>query len=158
MITLYNSNTYNPSAGIHYERRIIMKRKIIIDGSNVAFRWINICIFFLFPFILTKPLVLSLFLSRCSHSLNKNFSVKGLQIALDYFEKMGHDVKAVLPQFRLSHARSTDPKQLQILHSLGKIVLTPCKWILGKGMQCYDDRYRIFSISYRIFSKLFAFF
>lgn len=75
-----------------------------------------------------------------SHALNKHFSVKGLRIALEYFEKMGHEVKAVLPQHRLNYARSDDPTELKRLHGLGKIVLTPCKWILGRGIESYDDR------------------
>lgn len=81
------------------------------------------------------------FFSNFSHALNKHFSVKGLQIALEYFEKMGHEVKAVVPMHRLGYAKSSNPQQLKQLHGLGKIVLTPCKWINGRGMESYDDRY-----------------
>ncbi|CAD7077210.1 unnamed protein product [Hermetia illucens] len=89
------------------------KRMVIIDGSNVA----------------------------CSHSLNRQFSVKGLEIVIKYFEKMGHEVKAVLPQFRLKKSSSTDPQTLERLQKQGKVVLTPCKNLPGKSCTSYDDRF-----------------
>uniref|UniRef100_A0A1I8PJY4 RNase NYN domain-containing protein n=1 Tax=Stomoxys calcitrans TaxID=35570 RepID=A0A1I8PJY4_STOCA len=88
------------------------KRPVIIDGSNVAFK----------------------------HSLNKGFSVKGLKIAIEYFEKLGHDVKAVIPQFRMNNNKSTDPAELDKLDKMGKIMQTPCKNLPGLTSTSYDDR------------------
>lgn len=73
-----------------------------------------------------------------SHALNKEFSVKGLKICIEYFEKMGHDVKAVVPQFRMH--RCSDTAAMFELHSAGKIVVTPCKNLPGKFTISYDDR------------------
>lgn len=53
---------------------------------------------------------------------------------------MGHEVKAVVPQFRLQKQRSTDPNELEKLHKEGKIVFTPCKNLPGKSASSYDDR------------------
>ncbi|XP_073813525.1 uncharacterized protein isoform X2 [Musca autumnalis] len=89
------------------------KRPVIIDGSNVAFK----------------------------HSLDKGFSVKGLKIAIEYFESMGHEVKAVIPQFRMNQNKSTDPAELDRLHKSGKIVQTPCKNLPGLTSTSYDDRF-----------------
>ncbi|XP_075169297.1 uncharacterized protein LOC142241416 isoform X2 [Haematobia irritans] len=89
------------------------KRMVFIDGSNVAFK----------------------------HSLNKCFSVKGLKIAIEYFEKMGHDVKAVIPQFRMNNYKSSDPAELEKLAQSGKIVQTPCKNLPGLTSTSYDDRF-----------------
>lgn len=74
----------------------------------------------------------------CSHALNRKFSVKGLKICIDYFEKMGHEVKAVVPQFRMH--KCTDSAAMFELHRTGKIVITPCKNLPGKFTISYDDR------------------
>ncbi|XP_037819177.1 putative uncharacterized protein DDB_G0287457 isoform X2 [Lucilia sericata] len=89
------------------------KRMVIIDGSNVAFK----------------------------HGLDQAFSVKGLKIAIEYFERMGHEVKAVIPQFRMNKSKSTDPEELERLHKAGKIVQTPCKNLPGLTSTSYDDRF-----------------
>ncbi|KAM7343159.1 aarF domain containing kinase 1 isoform 2-T2 [Cochliomyia hominivorax] len=89
------------------------KRMVIIDGSNVAFK----------------------------HGLDQVFSVKGLKIAIEYFEKMGHEVKAVIPQFRMNRNKSTDTDELLRLHKAGKIVQTPCKNLPGLTSISYDDRF-----------------
>nr|XP_014100213.1 NEDD4-binding protein 1 isoform X1 [Bactrocera oleae] len=108
----YNNNTYNPNAGnTKASEQQSMKRLILIDGCNVAF----------------------------NHALNREFSVKGLKICIDYFEKMGHEVKAVVPQFRM-HKCSNSAAMFE-LHSAGKIVITPCKNLPGKFTISYDDRF-----------------
>lgn len=108
----YNDNAYNPNKDTSKEE-IPTKRMVIVDGSNVAYQ----------------------------HALNKEFSVKGLKICLDYFDKMGYEVKAVVPQYRLQRARSSDPAALETLHKEGKIVFTPCKNLPGKSSTSYDDRF-----------------
>ncbi|XP_011188599.1 NEDD4-binding protein 1 [Zeugodacus cucurbitae] len=108
----YNNNTYNPNAGDpKASQQQSTKRLILIDGCNVAF----------------------------NHALNREFSVKGLKICIDYFEKMGHEVKAVVPQFRMH--KCTDSAAMFQLHSKGKIVMTPCKNLPGKFTISYDDRF-----------------
>ncbi|XP_050327340.1 NEDD4-binding protein 1 [Bactrocera neohumeralis] len=108
----YNNNTYNPNADDpKASAQQSQKRLILIDGCNVAF----------------------------NHALNREFSVKGLKICIDYFEKMGHEVKAVVPQFRMH--KCSDSAAMFELHGLGKIVVTPCKNLPGKFTISYDDRF-----------------
>ncbi|XP_037954093.1 endoribonuclease rege-1 isoform X2 [Teleopsis dalmanni] len=104
---------YNTNAYNPGTVEILRKRMIIIDGSNVAY----------------------------SHSRNKEFSVRGLKICLDYFENMGHRVKAVVPQFRLQKSKSSDPASLEKYYENGKIVFTPCKNLPGMASNSYDDRF-----------------
>ncbi|XP_049309520.1 NEDD4-binding protein 1 isoform X2 [Bactrocera dorsalis] len=108
----YNNNTYNPNADDpKASAQQSKKRLILIDGCNVAF----------------------------NHALNREFSVKGLKICIDYFEKMGHEVKAVVPQFRMH--KCSDSAAMFELHGMGKIVVTPCKNLPGKFTISYDDRF-----------------
>lgn len=87
------------------------KRMVVLDGSNVA----------LFG--------------------EKTFSVEKLKIAIEYFERRGHEVKAVVPQYRVKPSKSTNRDLLEKLASEGKVVLTPCKNIPGICVQAsYDDR------------------
>ncbi|XP_065369751.1 uncharacterized protein LOC135962006 [Calliphora vicina] len=108
-------NKYNENAYNPGENKelAIGKRMVIIDGSNVAFK----------------------------HALDQAFSVKGLKIAIEYFERMGHEVKAIIPQFRMNKCKSTDPDELMRLHKAGKIVQTPCKNLPGLTTSSYDDRF-----------------
>ncbi|XP_067631736.1 NEDD4-binding protein 1-like isoform X2 [Eurosta solidaginis] len=111
-LVAYNNNTYNPNAGDpEAPEKQSKKRMILIDACNVAF----------------------------NHALSKEFSVKGLKICIDFFEKMGHEVKAVVPQFRMH--KCSDSATMFELHKAGKIVVTPCKNLPGKFSSCYDDRF-----------------
>lgn len=85
---------------------------IVIDGSNVA--W--------------------------AHGNKKLFSVQGLIIAIKYFEDLGHEVKAIIPQFRMKLNKSTSQVLLEKLHDEGKVLLTPCKNLPGHMSSSYDDR------------------
>ncbi|XP_036331183.1 uncharacterized protein LOC118742880 [Rhagoletis pomonella] len=108
----YNDNTYNPNADDPKAReKRTSKRLVLIDGCNVAF----------------------------NHSLNREFSVKGLKICIEFFEKLGHEVKAVLPQFRMH--RCSDSAAMTELRNAGKIVVTPCKNLPGMFSSSYDDRF-----------------
>ncbi|XP_050744215.1 uncharacterized protein LOC108022551 isoform X2 [Drosophila biarmipes] len=111
----YNSNTFNPSeeAGETTDKPKTNKRSIIIDGSNVAF----------------------------AHGNSNIFSSEGIKYCLQYFEKIGHDVKAVIPMFRKNNYKSSNPELLDKLHKEGKIVFTPCKNIPGQMSSSYDDRF-----------------
>ena len=73
--------------------------------------------------------------------------MKGLDICVKYFEEMGFEVKAIVPQFRLQRTKSSDPVKLEQLHRMGKIVLTPCKNLPGMSSTSYDDRYSLGTIS-----------
>ncbi|KAB0804711.1 hypothetical protein PPYR_01681 [Photinus pyralis] len=90
-------------------------REIVIDGSNVAF----------------------------GHSNGKHFSVKGLQIAIDYFVKRGHKVVAFVPQFRQKHNQTTNRNLLLSLADKGYVVFTPSREVNGRRITPYDDRYII---------------
>ncbi|EDV57041.2 uncharacterized protein LOC6548569 [Drosophila erecta] len=111
----YNSNTFNPTeeAGETFNKPKTNKRFIIIDGSNVAF----------------------------AHGNSNVFSSEGIKYCLQYFEKMGHEVKAVIPMFRKNNFKSSNPELLDKLHKEGKIVFTPCKNIPGQMSSSYDDRF-----------------
>ncbi|XP_013147835.1 PREDICTED: uncharacterized protein LOC106110524 isoform X2 [Papilio polytes] len=88
-------------------------RRIIIDGSNVAMQ----------------------------HTMGRKFSVKGLQICIEYFSKRGHDVTAFVPRFRCKFGKSTEPRLLDSLERRGLVVYTPSREIQGKMIASYDDRY-----------------
>ncbi|XP_055629449.1 uncharacterized protein LOC129770559 isoform X2 [Toxorhynchites rutilus septentrionalis] len=88
------------------------KRMVVIDGNNVAF----------------------------GHLQGKNFSVKGLSICIQYFKKLGHEVKAVVPQFRLKKEKSSDQKLLEELYRRGDVLLAPSKNLPGQWSSSYDDR------------------
>lgn len=113
-LQIYNNNAYNPNKNKSDDENS-KKRMVLVDGSNVAYH----------------------------HSLNKEFSVKGLKICVDYFAKMGHEVKAVVPQYRLQKTKSSDPAELESLHRQGKIIFTPCKNLPGKSATSYDDRFTL---------------
>ncbi|XP_034103368.1 uncharacterized protein LOC117567463 isoform X1 [Drosophila albomicans] len=107
----YNSNTYNP--GTTVSTADSKKRPIIIDGSNVAF----------------------------AHGCSNVFSAEGVKYCIEYFLKMGHDVKAVIPQFRRNQHKSSNPALLDQLHKDNKIVFTPCKNLPNQQSISYDDRF-----------------
>ncbi|XP_001986814.2 uncharacterized protein LOC6559395 isoform X2 [Drosophila grimshawi] len=109
----YNSNTYNPDKETGADEPISNKRSIIIDGSNVAF----------------------------GHGCSNMFSSEGIKYCVEYFQKMGHDVKAVIPLFRRNATKSTNPEILDQLHRDGKIVFTPCKNLPNQQSISYDDRF-----------------
>lgn len=90
-------------------------REIVIDGSNLALGHTN---------------------GRC-------FSVKGLQIAIDYFVTRGHKVVAFVPQYRQKHNQTTDTPLLKSLANKGYVVFTPSREVNGRRITPYDDRYII---------------
>ncbi|XP_053666315.1 NEDD4-binding protein 1 [Anopheles marshallii] len=96
----------------HAEKTEGTKRMVIIDGNNVAFGHLN----------------------------NKTFSVKGLQLCINYFKRLGHEVIAVVPQFRLKKHQSTDYVLLDKMHRAGDVTLAPSKNLPGQCSSTYDDR------------------
>lgn len=60
------------------------------------------------------------------------FSMTGLKIGIDHFEKMGFQVKAVVPEFRCRREKSSNHALMVEMKDQGKLVCTPSK--------SYDDR------------------
>lgn len=75
------------------------------------------------------------------HGCSNTFSAEGIKYCVDYFEKMGHDVKAVIPLFRRNPYKSTNPALLDQLYKDKKLVFTPCKNLPNQQSISYDDRY-----------------
>ena len=94
------------------------KRPIVIDGSNVA-------------------------IEHGIQTKGKDwFSVKGLEIAINYFKDKGHKViKVVVPRYRLS--QNDDRELMKRLEDQKYLVLTPSRIIRGRRVTSYDDRFII---------------
>jgi len=86
-------------------------RPIVIDGSNIAF----------------------------AHGRSQIFSVKGIEMVVQYFKNRGHgEVVAFLPQFRLNNPENRDA--LRKMEIDGTITFTPSRKVDGKHISSYDDR------------------
>lgn len=95
-------------------------RPIVIDGSNVAM----------------------------SHGNKEYFSCKGIQIAVQYFLDRGHrDITVFVPTYRKEQTRPDAPiKDQEILTKLEAdkiLVCTPSRYVNGRRITCYDDRFII---------------
>ncbi|XP_013885146.1 probable ribonuclease ZC3H12D [Austrofundulus limnaeus] len=95
-------------------------RPVVIDGSNVAM----------------------------SHGDKKVFSCQGLQLAVNWFWDKGlRDITVFVPLWRKEQPRPEAPITDQhILHELERrkiLVYTPSRFVNGKRVVCYDDRYII---------------
>lgn len=93
-------------------------RPIVIDGSNVAM----------------------------SHGNKQSFSCRGIKLCVDWFRNRGHkDVVVFVPKWRKESCSLDNPiKEQEILNELereGIMVFTPSRFVGGKRMVCYDDRY-----------------
>lgn len=84
---------------------------------------------------------MSSFISR--HGCSNTFSAEGIKYCVEYFEKMGHDVKAVIPLFRRNPNKSSNPALLDQLYKDKKLVFTPCKNLPNQQSISYDDRWAI---------------
>ncbi|KAH8865143.1 putative ribonuclease ZC3H12D [Schistosoma japonicum] len=84
-------------------------RPIIIDGSNVSF----------------------------AHGKQKEFSVKGIRLALDYFKKRGHkDIVVVIPR----HYQGKGGRYFDELEHSGVVTYTPSRTLNQERQAVYDDR------------------
>lgn len=95
-----------------------MLRPIVIDGSNVAM----------------------------SHGNKQSFSCRGIKLCVDWFRNRGHkDIVVFVPKWRKESCSLDNPiKEQEILNDLereGIMVFTPSRFVGGKRMVCYDDRY-----------------
>lgn len=91
-----------------------IKRKILIDGSNVAFTFGK-----------------SFFGKNYDKNKKEAFSVEGIHQCITYFEHMGFDVKVVVPEFRLKYDKSSNCGLFNRLNEEGYLIPTPAK--------SYDD-------------------
>ncbi|KAH9503512.1 hypothetical protein Btru_068089 [Bulinus truncatus] len=92
-------------------------RYIVIDGSNVAM----------------------------SHGESKFFSVRGIEIAVKYFQRRGHDrITVFVPEWR-RYVNATNPIRgkhlLEKLNQEGILKFTPARRVEGRTIASYDDRY-----------------
>lgn len=62
------------------------------------------------------------------------FSVKGIQLVIDYFTIRGHVVKVFLPSYLRKYTL------LEELYKKGIVVFTPSRSIKGRKITPYDDR------------------
>lgn len=93
-------------------------RPIVIDGSNVAI----------------------------SHGNKEVFSCLGIRLCVEWFRNRGHkEITVFVPKFRKESPRPDNPiKDQEILFELEKermLVYTPSRFVGGKRVVCYDDRY-----------------
>lgn len=90
------------------------KRLVILDGCNVA----------------------------CGFTNSPNFSVRGVEIALEMFKLKGHPVIAIVPENRMQNM-TDDQRKFEKLVAKRKIILTPCKNLPTNRACCYDDRFML---------------
>jgi len=89
-------------------------RPIVIDGSNVAM----------------------------SHGMDSVFSVKGIELVVNFFTSRGHKkVVAFVPQFRSKYNMSSDRELLEQLYKSGTLVYTPSREVGGTRINSYDDAF-----------------
>ncbi|XP_046660430.1 probable ribonuclease ZC3H12C [Homalodisca vitripennis] len=67
------------------------------------------------------------------------FSLKRLQMCINYFEKRGHrQIKAFLPHHRINRETYSG---LNLMERQGTVVFTPSRKVNGKRVASYDDRF-----------------
>ena len=72
----------------------------------------------------------------------KIFSVKGIELVIDFFEKRGHKkIIAFVPQFRTKMNHSSDPRRLESLNEKGRVIFTPSRDVDGVHINSYDDTF-----------------
>lgn len=75
------------------------------------------------------------------HTENGQFSVRGLEVALEYFLNKGFDAKAVVPQFRMKRTQTDNHVKMLELEKRKLLIKTPAKDLCGKFASSYDDRF-----------------
>lgn len=117
-ISGYNNNGGTAIGKADDDCRSVGLRPIVIDGSNVAI----------------------------SHGNKEVFSCLGIRLCVDWFRNRGHkEITVFVPKFRKESPRPDNPiKDQEILCELEKermLVYTPSRFVGGKRVVCYDDRY-----------------
>ena len=72
-----------------------------------------------------------------AHKNHHLFSEEGLLIVINYFRTRGHSVKVFIPQCKRSLARPL----LEKWYDQGIVVFTPSRYIGGRWITSYDDRF-----------------
>ena len=94
-------------------------RPIVIDGSNVAM----------------------------SHGVNNIFSVRGIELTIDYFKSRGHkEIVAFLPQWRSKYNQSSDKQLLDKLEGDRFIIFTPSREVDNQRINSYDDTFILVNV------------
>jgi len=70
-----------------------------------------------------------------AHSNHKHFSLRGVNICIEFFQKRGHQVVAFLPKSRYNHASEEDKQTMNIMEESKLLVFAPPK--------SYDDLFAI---------------
>lgn len=93
-----------------------VKRKILIDGPNVAVTFAK-----------------SQYGPNYVYAKNTHeaFSVEGLETCINYFKRQGFEVRAFVPEYRLRHDKSSNCPLINRLKEEGTLIPTPAK--------SYDD-------------------
>lgn len=97
----------SPKAPIENTQVAPGKRRILIDGSNVAISYAK-----------------SILGKRFDRNRPEAFSAEGLNICLEYFEDLGFEVKATIPNYRFKKKNSSNPQLLKELLISGKLIPT----------------------------------
>ena len=82
-------------------------------------------------------------LTHHRHGNGNFYSCRGIQLAVDYFRKRGHDkITVFVPDFRKEASKpETEQEVLHLLEREGVLKYTPSRRIRGKRIACYDDRF-----------------
>jgi len=90
-------------------------REVVVDGSNVG-------------------------MHHAGHH-NKPFSVKGISICVEHFQKMGHNIIVMMPRHRWGRATQQEKEILDALESEKILFYTPARKTPTNSWTCYDDRF-----------------
>ena len=102
------------SAGVASSNQDGSLRPIVIDGSNVAM----------------------------DHGQRKEFSVRGIELVVRYFEQRGHNrIIAFVPEFRKKFSQSNDQSLLERLEKEQRVSFTPSRTVDRVHINSYDDTY-----------------
>jgi len=93
-------------------------RLVVVDGSNVG-------------------------IHHGGNRRDKVFSVRGLELVIEYFRRLGNEVHVVLPKSRWNRSPPGDRLALDRLEEGGSLVYTPSRRTEDRTWDSYDDRFII---------------
>jgi len=89
-----------------------------------------------------RPIVLDGCNIAMYHGRNKVFSVRGIEIVLEYFLKRGHQkVVTFMPQEKSSGRSPSDRQRMEKMVEEGHLVYTASRRVNNQTISCYDDTY-----------------
>jgi len=87
-----------------------------------------------------RPIVIDASNVAMLHGVHEKFSVKGIELVVNHFKELGHDVVAMLPKYK-SNPRQTDSRDTLLRMEKEKtVVFTPSRTVDGVHINIYDDR------------------